>query len=143
MPFKTLKVCAKCKNKPERGACKQCGKRREEILFELHCMKQHEEFVRRVHQLMCQYRMESTGSAAMDLEVLDCVGPWIPTLPTESPLADFYERMKATKVLFLHHLFKFRQVNYTDFMKTYAAYLTTKAAEIRRIIEENKLNFVE
>lgn len=142
MPFKVLAVCKVCKNKSSLP-CDKCGKRRSDILFELNCMKLHQEFVRRVHQLMRQFHMESTGSASMDLEVLDCVGPWIPNLPTESPLYDFYERTKTTKVLSLHHLFKFRQVNYTEFKVQFAAYLTTKGDEIRRVIEENKLNFVE
>ncbi len=142
MPFKVLKVCKVCKNKSELP-CKVCGKRRSQILFELNCIKLHEEFVKRVHHMMIRYNMESTGSASMDMEVLDCVGPWIKNLPTDNPLCDFYERMKETKVLHLHHLFKFRQVNYKDFMVKYAEYLTTKADEIRRIIEENELNFVE
>lgn len=142
MPFKILAVCKICKNKSVQP-CKACGKRRSQILFELNCIKLHEEFVRRVHKQMCEYKMESTGSASMDLEVLDCVGPWIPNIPVENPLYDFYERVKQTKVLHLHHLFKFRQVNYKDFVQQYAAYLKTNADEIRRIIEENKLNFVE
>lgn len=140
--FKVLKVCKKCKNKSELP-CKVCGKRRSQILFEESCIRNHEEFIRGVHAALIRFNMESTGSASLDMEVLDCVGPWLKSLPKENPLADFYERMKASQILHLHHLFKFRAVNHTDFMIHFKMYLETKAHEIRKMIEENKLNFIE
>jgi hypothetical protein len=142
MPFKIMKICQKCKNKSDLP-CKHCGKRRSEILFEMACIKNHEEFIRGVHAALIRFNMESTGAASMDMEVLDCVGPWIPSLPKENPLADFYERMKTSSILHLHHLFKFRGVNYKEFCERFKAYLKEKAESIQREIELNKLCFVE
>ena len=84
--------------------------------------------------------MESTGCAALDMEVLDNCGPWI-DIPKENPLFPYYERLKASTVLELFHLFKFKltKQNRPEFVKDYETYLKTKASEIRRVIEENEL----
>lgn len=140
--FRVLKVCKKCNNKSDLP-CKVCGKRRSDILFEESCIKKHEEFIKSVHAALTRFNMESTGAASLDMEVLDCCGYWIVSLPKENPLHDFYERMKMTQILHLHHLFKFVGVNYTDFMVKFKEYLATKSETIRKSIEENKLCFVE
>jgi len=106
-------------------------------------LKKHEEFVRGVHASMKRFRMESTGCATLDMEVLDCCGVWIPSLSKENPLHDFYERMKTTQILQLFHLFKFIGVSYTAFMGKFKAYLVEKQDEINKQIAENELNFIE
>ena len=140
--FKVSKVCKKCKNKSD-TTCKVCGKKRSQYLFEESCLKKHEEFIKLVHYSLKKFNMESTGCATLDMEVLDCCGVSIPSLPKDNPLHDFYERMKVTKILQLFHLFKFIGVNYTDFMVKYKKYLIEKQDEINYQIRINKLIFVE
>ena len=141
MRLKDLPVCKTCKNKSPLP-CKVCGKNRDRVLFEMANLKEKREFYQRVHTLMVRFRMESTGSSTLDLEVLDNCGPWLPSLPKQNPLYDFYERLKQSTVLELYHLFKFVGGNRTEFVKNYDCYLRSKQAEIERIIKENELVFI-
>ncbi len=138
MRIKDLAVCKICKNKSTSVACTTCGKNRDRVLFELQCIKEKRASYARVHAAMIRFRMESTGCATLDLEVLDNCGHWI-NIPKDNPLYDFYERLKHSTVLELFHLFKFVKVNRSEFVKKYEAYLKTKQTEIDRIIKENEL----
>jgi len=107
----------------------------------MNCIKEKRESYARVHDAMVRYRMESTGCATLDLEILDNCGPWAKELPRANPLYMYYERLKTSTVLELFHLFKFKLTKQTrpEFVKEYEDYLKTKQDEINRIIEENEL----
>jgi len=141
MRIKDLPICKKCDNKSTSVPCKVCGKNRDRVLFELLCIKEKRDSLKRVHAALVRFRMESTGCATLDMEVLDNCGPWAQSLPSENPLSPYYERLKASTVLELFHLFKFKltKQNRPEFVKDYEDYLKTKASEIRRCIEENEL----
>jgi hypothetical protein len=139
MRIKDLAVCKTCNNKSNSVPCKTCGKNRDRVLWEMQCIKEKRECYSRVHAAMIRFRMESTGCATLDLEVLDNCGPWAKELPKENPLYNFYERLKHSTVLELFHCFKFVGGNRTQFVKDYEAYLKTKRDEIERIIKENEL----
>ncbi len=139
--IKDLPICKKCNNKSTSVACTTCGKNRDRVLFELACIKEKRESLKRVHAALVRFRMESTGCSTLDLEVLDNCGHWATDLPKENPLFTYYERMKSSTVLELFHLFKFKITgqNRPEFLKNYDEYLRSKQAEINRIIKENKL----
>lgn len=141
MKIKDLSVCKKCNNKASSIACTTCGKNRDRVLFELKCIKEKRESYQRVYAAMVRFRMESTGCATLDLEVLDNCGAWAKELPKANPLYRYYERLKTSTVLELFHLFKFKLTgqNRPDFVKEYEGYLLSKQGEINRIIEENEL----
>lgn len=141
MKIKDLPVCKKCNNKASSIACVTCGKNRDRVLFELKCIKEKRESYQRVHDAMVRFRMESTGCATLDLEVLDNCGAWAKELPKANPLWIYYERLKTSTVLELFHLFKFKltKQNRSEFVKEYEDYLHAKRDEINRIIEENEL----
>ena len=138
--IKDLPVCKKCNNKSSL-TCVHCGKNRDRILFEMNCIKEKRESYARVHAAMVRFRMESTGCATLDMEILDNCGHWMATLPKENPLRVYYERLRTSTVLELFHLFKFKLTgqNRFEFVKDYEAYLKSKQDEINRIIEENEL----
>ena len=140
MRIKDLPVCKTCDNKSSLP-CKVCKKDRERILFEMNCIKEKRECYERVHAAMVRFRMESTGCATLDLEVLDNCGPWAKELPRANPLFLYYERLKTSTVLELFHLFKFKLTgqNRPEFVKEYEGYLKAKQDEINRIIEDNEL----
>lgn len=140
MKVKDLPICKKCKNKSDLD-CPTCGKRRSRILFEMECIENKREFYKRVHFLLCKYRMESTGTATLDMEILDNCGPWLEKLPLANPLHNFYERLKVSTILELFHLFKFLGVSHPEFIKRYNEYLKTKQEGIQRIITENNIIF--
>jgi recombinational DNA repair protein RecR len=141
MRIKDLPVCKTCNNKSTSVPCKVCGKNRDRVLFELLCIKEKRESLKRIHAAMVRFRMESTGCATLDLEVLDNFGKWLETLPKENPLYVYYERMKSSTVLELFHMFKFKLTgqNRSEFVKDYEAYLTSKRDEINRLIKDNEL----
>lgn len=141
MKIKDLPICKVCDNKSSSIPCKVCGKNRERVLFELLCIKEKRESLIRIHAAMVRFRMESTGCATLDLEILDNCGSWLTSLPKTNPLHAYYERMKNSTVLELFHLFKFKLTKQTrlEFLKEYEDYLKTKQDVIKRIIEENEL----
>ncbi len=139
--IKDLPVCKTCQNKSNSIPCKTCGKNRERVLFEMLCIKEKRESLGRIHAAMVRFRMESTGCATLDMEVLDNFGSWLPSLPKQNPLFIYYERMKTSTVLELFHMFKFKLTgqNRSEFVKDYESYLKSKQAEIDKLIEENEL----